>query len=383
MRLLTKSLGITSTKMKKKNKITIILAFMLLLIAFSFSGSYLISQTSDEEPSVKIESLVGGSQFKEVGNQSVTSFTVGDFINERFIITLEEKARCTLSMGDNTIKIVGPFVVRSKDIIEQFLSGNISRLKLDNVYINRVLNIYIKTNNSVFESDSKVSNSEKAQRTFHRIVKAKISGFYERAFKVACDFIEKYQNSTWAKNTKTNINAFYYLLSEIALETLNLDIAEASFYKVEHDIENGKNIKNVNSEKIFQQNILFIFSVVNTMRSKFTNSIDYLTMNITNYQKDSYFNERMAYLGNYLMGVNYLMLDMKKIAVEYFNNAVKSAGKSITLNMETLKDIYTSERTENTDKIISKYNSYLNEASFIINYSKKVIEELERQKSTK
>ncbi len=347
--------------------ITIIILFIL-----SFTTSVF---TQDDDPTMIIKFVDGTVYIREIGESTETQAMIDMVVTYEHILRITDRTECLLEMEDTEFELIGPMDIRVKDIMESY--NNIGRINLSNALLNRVSGLYIRTNNRIHTNRTLENELEEAENKFKRIIEVKKKKYYEGAFTIGYEYIQDYRATEWRNRRRPNISRFYYIISEISYETLNLNIAEASMYKTINETQQNPNAVRSPIKDEYRQNSYILGALINSTKSNFNMSIDFLDNIINEFPDHQYFRERIGYLTYYLLGLNYLGLEQIESAKTNLNRALQMCNSSVNNNITVLKNLYLQERTTETEENINQYIIYLNEASLMIGYIKRALSEID------
>jgi tetratricopeptide (TPR) repeat protein len=356
-----------------KPRITLII---ILFLVISCSIKVFPQEDTDNENPVLLVKFIDGMVYiSTIGNSTERQAMINEELTIKHILRITDGTECVLEKDNTEIKINGPLHIRVKDIIEAY--DIFGKINLRNTMLNRVSELYIETNNKIFSNMLIEDEIVDEERTFKRVIEIKMKGYYERAFTIAYEFIQDYRNTEWRNRRRPDISRFYYILSEIAYETLNLNIAESSMYKTIDETQQNPNAIRILSKDHYRQDVYLLGSMINFVKSNFNMSIDLLDNNINEFGQNLYFQERTGYLTYYMLGLCYMSLNDKEQAKEYMNQALQMSNSAIDKNIQTLKNLYLQERAKEVQVRINQYIIYLNEASLMIGYIKQALSELQ------
>jgi tetratricopeptide (TPR) repeat protein len=147
-------------------------------------------------------------------------------------------------------------------------------------------------------------------------------------------------------------------------------------YKTINETQQNPNAVRSYIKDEYRQKSYILGALINSTKSNFNMSIDFLENNINEFQNHQYFQERTGYLTYYLLGLNYLALEQIEQAKSNLNRALQMCNSAVNNNINVLKNLYLQERTSETEENINQYIIYLNEASLMIGYIKRALSEM-------
>jgi len=210
--------------------------------------------------------------------------------------------------------------------------------------------------------------TEQEVELYKKIVRTLKKGYSERAFTIGYEYIQKVRMTNYKLRKKPDLFKFYYMLTEIAAQTLNYNIAEASLYKIfSETLPNDKNISDRTRIEI-RMNAYFISSIIHSIKSEHKIAVEYLNKIIDEFSTDSYFSERIGYLVYFMLWINYKELDNKDFASANLKQAFDLCNITIDNNIKTFRNLLKMKQNKIIQENIEKYKIYLEEASYMFNY---------------
>lgn len=350
---------------------------IIALSGFVFTQENIVNDLKSE--SLSLIYVDGVILSRNIGEETYSQVPIGSKLGYDKELTLYDGTSCTLRYNEKEIELKGPLEIRTKDLIES--QERIPNLNLNLVYVNRLIDLLINTNDEL--SQIKIPNTpieiEQIEK-YKKIIEIKKDAYFERAFTLAYNYINKSRNTNYRNRQKPDLFEFYYILSEISFQTLNYNIAEASAYKTLRETEQNINVNDELNKKIVRQKIYLLVSLIHTMKNEYALSVEYLRECVENFSDNEYFKERIGSLIYYMLAVNHILMKHDKQTIEnYYENAEKLCNDSIENNIDQLRVYLKKSRTQKIQAQIDKYIAYLNEASLLLGYISILSEEVKNQ----
>lgn len=388
-----------------------ILIFTLLLISLIFfpQQNGKSQDNLNENPKELTIKYVSGKIFiRNIGEENKIEGAVEQVLGIKYEIILNEDSACIVEFENRNITISGPITLRVKDILS--INEKMPIVHLNNIFVNKLASIFTDTNKNIVKILKPRKNFKNNDSNYKEIVEITEESYFERGFSIAVELIQSERTMIDKSKTDPELYKFYYLLAEIAFQTLNFNIAESSIHITLKETEPDEN-KTLNKEqqpKIeIRQNTYLLASIIHTLKSEYNIAIEYLENAIKEFSESSYFKERTGYLCYYMLGINYMakddgfignivkipsrkamVLENTTVTIEeieenpiiiindktkkYFNTAYQLCNSSIDSNIRTLKALLKQKRTLLIDEKIKKYFCLLNEASLMLGYIKDI-----------